>query len=255
MPQLVKVSTTDSNVALIEMAHPPVNAWSVAFIDEFIESVTSVALSDLRCVVVTGGPLIFSAGGDFDHFRRMAEHGGTERFAHRVQQLTGAVAELPMPTIAAINGSALGGGYELSLACDLRFAGANARIGLPETHWGVLPGAGGTQRLARLTTPGFAKRLIFSAAPMAASAALPLGGVDFVTESDDCLPAAFELAEQIAHNSPRAVRAAKLAVDAGVDSSVSVGFAQEREGLIGLLGGADFREGIDAFFERRPPVY
>ena len=165
------------------------------------------------------------------------------------------VAALPMPTIAAIKGAALGGGLELALSCDVRVATAGARLGLPETSLGVLAGASGTQRLARLVGPGQAKAMMFSAEPVSGEEAHRIGLVETLTRDEDPLPSALDLARRIAANSPRAVRNVKRSVDEGLGLELGTALRLERDLWLDLIPQGDLHEGVAALQGRRTPEF
>jgi enoyl-CoA hydratase len=159
------------------------------------------------------------------------------------------------PTIAAINGFALGGGCELALACDLRYASSNAKLGQPEINLGVIPGWGGTQRLARATTLGFAKELILTGRTVDAAEALERGLVNGVTEPDELLPRVMELASQLAAKSPLALFAAKEAINRSLAGDHAANLDSEANRFGELFASEDAREGLTAFAEKREPKF
>jgi enoyl-CoA hydratase len=208
---------------------------------------------ELRAVVVTGAGRAFSAGADITELDTLTD--GAD-FACFVTGLTDAYDRLeasPVPSIAAINGMALGGGCELALACDLRLAAPGARIGVPEIKLGLLPAAGGSQRLARLLPAAVAKHLLLTGAPLTAEDAHRLGLVNAV--HDDVLAAAVELATTLADGPPRALAAAKRLVDVGGPMPLADGIVLERETVAALFDTADRVEGLAAFAEKRPPRF
>jgi enoyl-CoA hydratase len=162
---------------------------------------------------------------------------------------------MKQPTIAAINGFALGGGCELALACDLRFASSNAKLGQPEINLGIIPGWGGTQRLARATTLGFAKELILTGRTVDAQEALERGLVNGVTEPDDLLPRVMELALQLAAKSPLALEAAKEAINRALGGDHADNLAREADRFGELFASEDAKEGLTAFAEKREPKF
>lgn len=179
------------------------------------------------------------------------------KFLTDLRDALGRLENLPMPTIAAIDGPALGGGLELSLACDLRVAGHGVtQIGLPETSLGIIPGAGGTQRAARLLGPSKAKDLIFTARALSAEEAFDWGLVDYVSSPDSsAFDRALSLAEAIAKNAPLALRAAKQAISRSEDLALETGLDFERASYEGLLKSQDRLEALEAFKEKRRPVF
>src|SRR5699024_3937052 len=191
--QLVSLTGHGENVVVLRMQSPPVNAWTDPFIDAMERALAELEGSPARVVVVTGTGRHFSAGGDFHRFQKITDEVTAREFVERVQKLMDRIAALPMPVVAAVNGTALGGGCELALACDIRVAGPRATLGQPEVRWGILAGAGGTQRLSRLVGPGLSKLLQFTARPVDAAEALRIGLVEAVSDDDDPLARALEI--------------------------------------------------------------
>ena len=253
--KLVELVPHTEQILVLRMQSPPVNAWTDPFVDAMEQAVTQLEDSAARVVVVVGSGRHFSAGGDFHRFQQITDEPTAREFVERVQGLMDRVAALRMPVIAAVNGTALGGGCELALACDIRVAGPRPKMGQPEVRWGILAGAGGTQRLSRLVGPGMSKLMQYTAQPVDAAEALRIGLVEAVSEDDDPLGMALEIAEQIAVNSPRAIRSVKQCVDRGLDLDLPVGLELERELWIGLIPEGDLTEGAAAFFDKRDPVY
>jgi enoyl-CoA hydratase len=208
--------------------------------------------TDLRCVIVTGaGDKAFIAGADIGELSRLTPLDGREH-ARRGQALLDRIENLPFPSIAAINGFAYGGGLELALACTLRVASENARMGLPETSLGILPGYGGTQRLARLLGKAKAAELVLTAEKgITAAEALRLGLVNRVVPAGQALASALGLAQTIAKNGPIACRYALEAIRRGVEMPLAEGLAYEAT-LFGLCASTeDMKEGMKAFLEKR----
>ena len=249
--------TRDGHVVTVTLCRPDAaNAIDRAMLDALDEVVASLrADEDARAVIVTGaGPKAFCAGADL---KERAGMGDDEVRSHvdRIRASVDGVACLPMPTIAAINGAAFGGGLELALACDLRIASETAHMGLTETSLAIIPGGGGTQRLPRLIGPARAKELIFTAARIDAGRAASLGLVNEVVAADALAGRARELAEAIAANGPIAVRAAKEAIDRGSALDLSEALALEGELYARTIETEDRAEGLTAFREKRPPTY
>lgn len=242
-----------SGIITVTMSNPPVNAMAAGLVQDLVTVFTRLQRTTGRVVVVSGAGANFSAGGDFHVFRQISTLDQAQAFVLAAQQLMNAVAAIPVPVIAAIHGNALGGGLELALACDLRVASPDSRLGLPETRWGILAGAGGTQRLARLIGAGAAKRMMFTAKPVTGIEAQRIGLVDVL--ADDPADEALTMAEQIAQNSPKAVRNVKRCVDEGINLPLPDGLKLERELWAELIPYGDLVEGSDAFFERREPIY
>ncbi len=204
-------------------------------------------------VILTGaGDRAFVSGADI---RALAAKGPQDRLAHGLAETFWALEHLPKPTIAAVNGFALGGGCELALACDLRIASERARFGQPEVNLGILPGAGGTQRLARLVGVGKAKELIFTGAIIDAAEAKTIGLVNHVVPHAELLPRARELARLILSKGPLAVRLAKAAITVGMADGILPGLAFEKMAQAFLFTTADRAEGMRAFLEKRPPRF
>lgn len=209
---------------------------------------------DVRVVVITGaGDRAFVAGADIGEF---AERTAIEqRAAMEGRRVFTVLAEFPKPTIASINGYALGGGCELALACDLRIAGRSARLGQPEVNLGILPGGGGTQRLPRLVGTGRAMRLILTGELIDAQEAERIGLVDEVVDDDLLRDRTRELATSIARHSPIALKLIKQAVRAAAEMPLSAGLALERELFITAFSSEDRGEGVAAFLEKRAPRF
>ncbi|KAL4081590.1 ClpP/crotonase-like domain-containing protein [Scleroderma yunnanense] len=198
----------------------------------------------------------FCAGADLAERRTMSQM-DVNKFLADLRSTLGQLEALPMPTIAAIDGPALGGGLELSFACDLRVAGHDVtKIGLPETRLGIIPGAGGTQRAVRLLGLAKAKDLIFTARMLTATEALNWGVVDYIsTPLSTAFDRAFDLAQDIAKGAPLALRAAKQAISRAVDLPLESGLDFERASYEVLLGTKDRIEALEAFKEKRTPVF
>jgi enoyl-CoA hydratase/carnithine racemase len=210
--------------------------------------------ADLRVVVVTGAGKTFCAGADLKERRAMTLD-QTWAFLDVLNRLMNAVAAFPRPVIAAINGAAFGGGLELALACDIRVAADTAEMGLTEVRIGVIPGAGGTQRLARVASVAAAKELILTGRRVRAPRARELGIVAEVVPAADLAGAAAKLADDIAAAGPLAVAAAKRAIDGGAALPLADGLALEAACYEEVLASDDRNEGLDAFAEKRAPVF
>jgi len=208
---------------------------------------------DLRCLIITGaGEKAFIAGADINELARLTPLAGRDQ-AWRGQAVLDRLENLPIPSIAAINGFAYGGGLELALACTMRVASENAKMGLPETSLGILPGYGGTQRLARLLGKAKAAELILTAERgLTAAEAGRLGLVNRVVAPGQALAAAMDLARAIAKNGPIACRYALEAIRRGIEMPLSEGLSYEAS-LFGLCASTeDMKEGMTAFLEKRP---
>ncbi|MGE0027531.1 MAG: enoyl-CoA hydratase/isomerase family protein [Thermoleophilia bacterium] len=232
------------------------NALSPAMLDALREALLRVdADQRQRAIVLTGaGPKAFCAGADIGHMRRATAAEALD-FARRGQGLTNMIESLATPVVAAVNGFALGGGCEIALSCDVRLAADTARFGQPEVSLGVIPGWGGTQRLARATSIGFAKDLILSGRLVGADEALRAGLISQVHPHDELLDAAVMFAAQIASRPSGAVAAAKRLCNLALAGESPGPYAREADGFAYAFTTEDQREGMDAFFEKRPPRF
>jgi len=212
----------------------------------------AAADDDTRAVVITGGLKYFAAGADL---REMAELGPIEVLTHERQRHWSAIAAFPKPLIAAVNGYALGGGCELALCADIIVAGTNAQFGQPEINLGIIPGAGGMQRLARVAGKGMAMLLVLTGRPIDAQAALAAGIVVEVDEPESALARAEEIASIIAAKPPLAVRLAKQGVLRAYETAQAEALAADRQAFALLAATDDRNEGIAAFLEKRPPKF
>src|SRR5262245_31090995 len=210
--------------------------------------------ADVRAVVLTGTGKAFSAGADLKERRTMSLE-ETWGFLDELNRLMNAVAAFPRPVIAPINGAAFGGGFELALACDIRIAADSAEMGLTEVRLGIIPGAGGTQRLARITSVAAAKELILTGRRVGALRAQALGVVSDVFPAADLTAAAGKLADDIAAAGPLAVAAAKRAIDGGSALPLAEALALEAACYEEVLASDDRNEGLAAFAEKRPPAF
>jgi enoyl-CoA hydratase len=249
----VKTEVRDG-VLIVTVDRPKVlNALNAQTIDE-IGRVFAMAHDDpsIRCVIVTGGgEKAFVAGADINELAKMTPISGKD-VSSKGQRVFNSIERFPKPVIAAINGFALGGGCELALACHIRIASDKAQLGLPEVTLGIIPGYGGTQRMARLLGKGKALELICTGDRIGAADAERIGLVNRVVPADQLMAVAEEMARKIASRSPMAIRAAIEAVTAGSDMSQDDGQFLEAT-LFGLLCSTeDMKEGMSAFLEKRP---
>jgi enoyl-CoA hydratase/carnithine racemase len=239
-------------IGTIRLDRPPVNAMNDQLTGELADAAgTAETSEEVRAVILYGGEKVFAAGADIGD---MAEAGYAEMALRsgRLQAAMGLIAGLGKPVIAAITGYALGGGLELALAADFRVAGENARLGQPEILLGVIPGAGGTQRLPRLVGPARAKDLIFTGRTIRAAEAHDIGLVDLVTPDASVYQAAREMAQRYAAGPALALRAAKQAIDHGLDADLATGQQIERIQFAALFATDDQRVGMRSFLERGP---
>ncbi len=231
------------------------NALSAEVRRELIAALDQQVADDrVRVIILTGaGEKAFVAGADISEFAGRSPL--EQRAAMEGRRVFDVVAECPKPTIAAINGVALGGGCELALACDLRIAARSARLGQPEVKLGLLPGGGGTQRLPRLVGAGRALRLIMTGEIIDAAEAERIGLVDQVVDDGALEGQARELASRLAAQSPVALRLIKTAARAAAEMPLPAGLAFERELFITAFGSEDRQEGVTAFLEKRQPDF
>jgi len=252
------VSLTLDIVAELELANPPLNIVTpelLTDLDGALARLEAAAPADVGAVVVTGrGERAFSAGSDVREFEGTRGPGGAERLANE-ERVAQRLADLPMPTIAAIEGNALGGGLELALCCDLRIASEAARLGLPEVRLAVTPGAGGTQRLPRVVGLARAKELILTGRVLTAAEAGRIGLIHEVVPRGEAAARARAIGAEIAERGPLAVREAKALLHAALDRSIDEGLAAELEASVRIFATDDLLEGARAFLAKRPPTY
>lgn len=206
----------------------------------------------IRCVILTGGPTVFAAGADL---REVAECSPIDMYMRHVERLWAAIAECPKPVIAAVNGFALGGGCELAMHADIIVAGKGATFGQPEIKVGIMPGAGGTQRLARTVGKFQALKMLLTGLPVSAAEAFSMGLVSEVVEDDQVLGRALELASLIVQMPPIAAEQIKEVLLAGMDAPLDAALMLERKAFQLLFATADQKEGMKAFFEKRKPDF
>jgi enoyl-CoA hydratase/carnithine racemase len=242
----------DNAVGTIRLDRPPMNALDAATQDRLRELAEEAGRRpDVRAVVVWGGEKVFAAGADIKEMRDMSYEDMVDR-SRGLQDAFTAVARIPKPVVAAVNGYALGGGCELALCADIRIVAEDARLGQPEILLGLIPGAGGTQRLARLVGPARAKDLIFTGRMVPAVEALAIGLVDQVAPAEEVYAQAYAWAERLARGPGYALRAAKEAVDIGLESDLDTGLALERTLFAGLFATEDRATGMRSFVEEGP---
>jgi enoyl-CoA hydratase len=245
-------------VAHLELNNPPLNLVTdelLADLDAALATLEAAAPGDVRAVVVTGsGDRALSAGSDVKNFESHRGAAGRPHFTREEAAMT-RLANLPMPTIAAIEGNALGGGLEIALACDIRVASERASLGLPEVRLGVTPGAGGTQRLPRAIGVARAKELTLTGRVIDAHEAERIGLVSRVAPAGQARAVAFEIATEIAQRGPLAVREVKRLIDRSVDMDIDAGIAAEIDASERVFNSDDLLEGARAFFEKRTPQY
>jgi len=243
-------------VAILELNRPRAhNALSTELMNQLADALNAADADDeVRAVVITGSDLVFCAGADIKELTTLMSSRLTDRdgFATRLFETLGSYRK---PTIAAVRGPAFGGGCELALACDIVVAGASSRFGLPEVTLGVIPGAGGTQRIVHALGKAKAMWLLLTGESIDSAEALTAGLVSQVVPDEDCLDTAIGVAQRIAANAPLAVQLAKDAARRAYETSLQQGLEHERRNFFLLLGSADMREGVDAFIAKRTPVF
>jgi enoyl-CoA hydratase len=244
-------------VAVLTLRRPEqLNALSTAVIDGLRSALDDVEGDDtMRALVVTGEGKAFSAGADIKEFRALDGPIAFRAFIEHMERTLHRLARLPQPSIAAVNGMAFGGGLELAMACDVRVADPTARLGVPEIKLGLLPGAGGTQRLPRLASPAVAAQMILTGDPITAADAQKVGLVNEVTEPGQALERAIELASVIATRAPLALAAAKRLREQASSLPLEAALELERETVALLFATADRAEGTAAFVEKREPHF
>ena len=250
-PEFVTLQAEDG-VGTIRLDRPKMNA-----IDEQLHTEVRAAAieaarrEDIRAVVLYGGERVFAAGADIKAMSQL-DATGMVAWGRELTQSFTHVAQIPKPVIAAITGYALGGGYELALCADFRVLGASAKIGQPEILLGVIPGAGGTQRLARLVGPAKAKDIIFTGRHVGAEEALEIGMADAVVPDDEVYSTAVAMAKKFAAGPPLALAAAKQAIDEGLETPIEEGLALESRLFAELFGTEDQKTGMRSFLENGP---
>jgi enoyl-CoA hydratase/carnithine racemase len=251
MGEFVRLEVADG-IGTIRLDRPPVNALNDQVTAELAAAAAEAESSaEVRAVILYGGEKVFAGGADIT---AMAEAACAEMASRsgRLQAAMDAVAGLGKPVVAAITGYALGGGLELALAADFRVAGESARLGQPEILLGIIPGAGGTQRLPRLVGPARAKDIVFSGRMVKAAEALEIGLVDRVAPDETVYAAALDLVRRYATGPALALRAAKQAIDYGLGVDLATGLEIERVQFAALFGTEDQRAGMRSFLEKGP---
>lgn len=227
------------------------NALNSTVLDELDKTLDSVDLDTVRCLILTGaGQKSFVAGADIGEMSTLTKAEG-EAFGKKGNDVFRKLETFPIPVIAAINGFALGGGCEISMSCDIRICSENAVFGQPEVGLGIIPGFGGTQRMARIIGTGPAMELIYTADTIDANRALEIGMVNHVVPADQLMDEAMKLAEKICKNAQKAIRASKLAIRRGMDCDISTAVSYEALAFATCFGTEDQKEGMQAFLEKR----
>lgn len=255
MSDLIQVNR-EGRLAIVTINRPPVNALNQEVLDALEAAFAELKKDEtVGCVILTGGgEKAFVAGADITEFPKLNKENG-EILSRRGQEVFQQIADFPAPVIAAVNGFALGGGMELTLACDIRVVAENAMVGLPEVTLGIFPGYAGTQRLPRLIPAGKAKELIFTGSMINGAEAYRIGIADHLTPAGESVAKAKEIAIKILKNGPVAIRFAKEAINKGLDQTLEEGQRIEASYFSDLCDTADQKEGAQAFLEKRPPVF
>ena len=251
MSEFVRLEVADG-VATIRLDRPKMNAISLAVQAELRAVAAEVTeRDDIKAVVVWGGERIFAAGNDVSEMSTLT-YADMVKAVGPLQEAVSAIARIPKPVVAAVNGYALGGGCELALAADIRIAAEDATLGQPETLLGIIPGAGGTQRLSRLIGPAKAKDLIFTGRFVKADEALAIGLVDRVVPAADVYSEAVAWASQFSAAASVALRAAKESIDRGLEANLETGLSIERQYFAALFATEDRTIGMTSFVESGP---
>jgi enoyl-CoA hydratase/carnithine racemase len=255
MADLVRIEAGSGDaegVATIWLHRPPMNALNSQVQEELRAAATQVSQDrSVRAVVLYGGEKVFAAGADVKEFATMSPADVTVD-AERISSAIGAMAEIPKPVVAAVTGFALGGGCELALTADFRVSADNAKWGQPEILLGIIPGAGGTQRLARLIGPAKAKDLVYTGRFVEADEALSIGLVDVVVPAAEVYATAVALAAKLARGPALALRAAKIAIDGGLEGDLRSGLRLESQLFASLFATGDAKAGIESFLANGP---
>lgn len=231
------------------------NALNSQLLNELLFLLDQLAQDqEIRALIINGGPKLFAAGADIAAMVN-ADPYAAKQFAGTAHQVLKRIEEMEKPVIAAISGLALGGGCELALACDFRIATEESRLGFPEINLGIMPGAGGTQRLARIVGTGWAKHLILTGEPIDSATAFQIGLVTKVVKKDNLMAEAKKLADRFAAKSALALKTAKDSVRRSLDMDLDHGLIYELNSWSLLFAGPDQKEGMQAFLEKRPPEF
>jgi len=248
--------TIDSYIAIITINNPPMNPLTKEVWEQLEKALDELELKkeEVRVLILTGKGKAFVAGADIKSFQDLTQEEAKIRLK-RAKRRYLKVEQFEKPVICAINGYCFGGGLELAMCCDIRIASSNAQLGQPEINIGLIPGGGGTQRLPRLVGEGIAKELIFTGKPISAQRAAEIGLVNKVVAPEKLMEEAIEMANLIASKPPLAIRAAKEAVNVGLDVPLMEGLEVEAFHWSYLCGTEDQKEGAKAFIEKRQPIF
>ncbi|MEE2057655.1 enoyl-CoA hydratase-related protein [Rhodococcus artemisiae] len=251
MAEFVTLEVSDG-IGTIRLDRPPMNALNRQVQEEIRDAAREATVrDDVKAVIVYGGEKVFAAGADIKEMADLS-YVQMSKIIDDLQSALGAVADIPKPTVAALTGYALGGGLELALGADRRIAGDNVKVGTPEVLLGIIPGGGGTQRLARLVGPSKAKDIVFTGRFVGADEAKSIGLVDEVVAPDAVYDAARTWASQFTKGAGRALAAAKAAIDQGLDTDLDTGLKIEQHVFAGLFATEDRTIGMKSFIENGP---
>ena len=247
---------TEGAVGIITINRPKaLNALNSQVLEDLNSALDEVDLNEIRALVLTGaGEKSFVAGADIGEMSSLTKAEG-EAFGKKGNDIFRRIETFPIPVIAAINGFALGGGCELALACDFRFASDNAKFGQPEVNYGIIPGFGGSQRLARLIGTGEAKEMIYTGSMIDAEEALRIGLINRITTQENLIPECEAILRKIMSKAPMAIASAKNAINTGMNMDLRSGLAYEAQVFGSCFATRDQKEGMAAFLEKRKPVF
>ena len=252
--EYVKLEKKD-HIAVVTMSYPPVNVLSFDMLDELSDVFSGLEKDEnIWAAVLCSDQKIFAAGADLKSLRTAGSAANYET-SSRMQKVFLQIENYPHPVICAVHGSCMGGGLEMALSCDLRVFDAKVKAAFPECGFGIGPGAGGTQRLTKLTGVGRAKRLIYTGEVLTAQSALELGICEYVADEGRALEKALEVAEKIVSKGPKGVAAAKKCIEYAADHPLADGLVYENKTISALFDTEDKAEGIAAFFEKRTPQF
>ncbi len=262
MPDVLLKERMGEGILILTLNRPEaMNCFNFALLAELSDTIREANFdNDLRCIIITGAAgddprkSSFSTGADLKERRTLSDD-QVRRFIFTIRNTFTAVEQVKVPVIAAINGYAFGGGAELALASDIRIASSNVIMGLTETSLAIIPGGGGTQRLPRIVGIAKAKELIFTARRIDAQTALQIGLVNRVVEPQELMPAALEMAREIAKNGPIGVAQAKFAINYGAEASLGIALPLESKAYEVTIPTKDRLEALAAFAEKRKPVF
>ena len=251
MSEFVTLEVSEG-IGTIRLNRPPMNALNRQMQTELLAAALEAsALEEVKAVIVHGGEKVFAAGADV---KELLQFSGAEmaEIEADLQRALGAISEIPKPTVAAISGYALGGGLEVALGADRRIVGDNAKLGFPEILLGIIPGGGGTQRLARLIGPAKAKDVVFTGRFVEVDEALAIGLVDEVVAPDEVYNAAWRWAAQFTGGASKALAAAKASIDEGIGLDLAEGLKVEQREFAELFNTEDQRIGMESFIANGP---